>query len=63
MKEIIRTAESTNKLNKVCIDNVKQAIEYYTPLFGKKIFLELFVKVAKDWRSNDSNLKNFGYQS
>jgi GTP-binding protein Era len=30
--------------------------------FGKKIFLELFVKVAKDWRSNDSNLKNFGYQ-
>ena len=29
--------------------------------FGKKIFLELFVKVAKDWRSNDSNLKNFGY--
>ena len=30
--------------------------------FDKKIFLELFVKVAKDWRSNDSNLKNFGYQ-
>jgi len=30
--------------------------------FGKKIFLELYVKVAKDWRSNDSNLKNFGYQ-
>ncbi len=31
--------------------------------FGKKIFLELFVKVAKDWRTNDSNLKNFGYQN
>lgn len=31
--------------------------------FGKKIFLELFVKVAKDWRNSDSNLKNFGYQS
>ena len=29
--------------------------------FGKKIFLELFVKVVKDWRNNDSNLKNFGY--
>ncbi len=29
--------------------------------FGKKIFLELFVKVAKDWRNSDSNLKNFGY--
>lgn len=31
--------------------------------FQKKIFLELFVKVAKDWRNNDSNLKNFGYQN
>lgn len=31
--------------------------------FGKKIFLELFVKVSKDWRNSDSNLKNFGYQS
>ncbi len=29
--------------------------------FGKKIFLELFVKVAKDWRNNDANLKHFGY--
>ncbi len=31
--------------------------------FGKKIFLELFVKVAKDWRNNDANLKHFGYNS
>lgn len=29
--------------------------------FGKKIFLELFVKVDKDWRSNDNRLKHFGY--
>ena len=29
--------------------------------FGKKIFLELFVKVDKDWRSNENRLKNFGY--
>ncbi|MBL4560607.1 MAG: GTPase Era [Labilibaculum sp.] len=29
--------------------------------FGKKIFLKLYVKVAKDWRSKDSQLKNFGY--
>lgn len=28
---------------------------------GTKIFLELFVKVKKDWRDNDSNLKSFGY--
>ncbi|MDI9341044.1 MAG: GTPase Era [Sediminibacterium sp.] len=29
--------------------------------FGKKIFLELFVKVDKDWRNNDNRLKQFGY--
>ncbi|MDR1877554.1 MAG: GTPase Era [Flavobacteriaceae bacterium] len=29
--------------------------------FSKKIFLALFVKVKKDWRSNERDLKNFGY--
>ena len=29
--------------------------------FGKKIFLETFVKVDKDWRNNQHELKNFGY--
>ena len=29
--------------------------------FKKKIFLGLFVKVAKDWRSRKSQLKKFGY--
>ena len=29
--------------------------------FGKKIHLNLFVKVKKDWRKNDRDLKNFGY--
>lgn len=29
--------------------------------FGKSIFLETFVKVDKDWRSSDKELKNFGY--
>ncbi len=29
--------------------------------FGKKIFLELYVKVSKDWREKDNQLKNFGY--
>lgn len=29
--------------------------------FKKQIFLELFVKVDKDWRSNDTRLNNFGY--
>lgn len=30
--------------------------------FDKKVFLEMFVKVEKDWRNRDNMLKNFGYQ-
>jgi len=29
--------------------------------FGKKIFIEIFVKVDKDWRNSDKELRNFGY--
>jgi len=29
-------------------------------LVGKHVFLELYVKVLKDWRENKNNLKNFG---
>lgn len=29
--------------------------------FGKKIFLETFVKVDKDWRNSQKELENFGY--
>jgi len=29
--------------------------------FGKKIFLETFVKVDKDWRNSQRELNNFGY--
>lgn len=29
--------------------------------FGKKIFLEIFVRVEKDWRNRDSLLRQFGY--
>lgn len=28
---------------------------------GKKVFLQTFVKVDKDWRSSDKELRNFGY--
>jgi GTP-binding protein Era len=31
--------------------------------FGKKIFLEMFVRVEKDWRNRDSLLKKFGYNT
>ena len=30
--------------------------------FSKKIHLNLFVKVKKDWRKNERDLKNFGYR-
>ena len=30
--------------------------------FTKKIHLELYVKVNKDWRSNERQLKRFGYK-
>ena len=31
--------------------------------FGKKIHLELFVKISKNWRSNNKELKRFGYNN
>ncbi|MDR3327736.1 MAG: GTPase Era [Prevotellaceae bacterium] len=31
-------------------------------LFLKKVFLQLFVKVEKDWRNKENKLRNFGYQ-
>ena len=30
--------------------------------FGKKVFLELYVKVSKDWREKPAMLKRFGYR-
>ncbi len=33
-------------------------IEAFT---GKKVFLEVTVKVSKDWRDNENSLKHFGY--
>ena len=30
--------------------------------FGKKVFLSLFVKVLKDWRNKENELKQFGYK-
>ena len=29
--------------------------------FDKKVYLETFVKVDKDWRSSQKELNNFGY--
>ena len=29
--------------------------------FGKKVYLEIFVKVEKDWRNRENKLRAFGY--
>jgi len=39
----------------------KEAREDLEKFFGKNIFLKLFVKVKKDWRKKDGDLKRFGY--
>tara|TARA_B100001057_G_scaffold440972_1_gene475256 strand:+ start:222 stop:1112 length:891 start_codon:yes stop_codon:yes gene_type:complete len=38
-----------------------QARKDLETFFGKKIFIKLFVKVTKNWRDNDQDLKRFGY--
>ena len=44
-------------LKKVGIESRKDCETF----FGKQIHLETFVKVDKDWRTNEKRLKNFGY--
>ena len=44
-------------LKKVCTE-ARKALEKF---FDKPIFLEVFVKVDKDWRSSQRELNNFGY--
>ena len=39
----------------------KEAREELEKFFGKKIYLKLFVKVKKNWRKKDIDLKRFGY--
>lgn len=46
-----------SKLKKVGID-ARKDIEKF---FDKKVFLEIFVKVEKDWRNRENKLRSFGY--
>ncbi|WP_444354498.1 GTPase Era [Phocaeicola coprophilus] len=45
-------------LKKVATE-ARKTLEHF---FQKTIYLETFVKVDKDWRCSDKELKNFGYQ-
>lgn len=44
-------------IKRVGTDARKDMEKYY----GKKVFLETFVKVDKDWRNDDRKLKRYGY--
>lgn len=40
----------------------RQARQDIEGLLGSKVFLDLWVKVKKDWRNRDASLKMFGYE-
>ena len=39
-----------------------RALQELEEFVDKKIYLELTVKVNKDWRNNEKQLKRFGYE-
>lgn len=45
------------KLKHVGIESRKELEKF----FGKKVFLQLYVKVEKDWRNQENKLRSFGY--
>ena len=56
-QKAILIGKGGNKLKKVGTD-ARKDLEAF---FEKQLFLELFVKVNKDWRNDESQLKRFGY--
>jgi GTP-binding protein Era len=40
----------------------QKAREDMERFLGKKVFLQLFVKVQEDWRNNERQLRRFGYE-
>ena len=75
---LVALCSCSNKMNQLAADyftvspEVLEAVNGEVPatihgtfpakFFGKKIYMELFVKVDKDWRSSDRELRNFGYE-
>ncbi len=68
IRSIIYTERKTQK--GIIIGHQGKAIKYVgidarkeiEKFFKKKVFLELYVKVAENWRSDESKLKRFGYK-
>ncbi|NND77172.1 MAG: GTPase Era [Flavobacteriales bacterium] len=53
----ILIGQGGTKLKHVGIDSRKEMETF----IGKKVYLETYVKVDKDWRNKDSRLKHYGY--
>ena len=53
-----RIRHGGEQIKKIGIE-ARKDIEEFT---SKKCFLELFVKVKKDWRNSERDLQNFGYE-
>ena len=49
-----KKGEALKKLGAIARKNIEEFLE-------QDVYLELFVKVRKDWRSDESHLKRFGY--
>lgn len=56
-QKIIMIGHGGKALKKVGTESRKEIEQF----FGKKVYLELFIKVKKDWRDRDSILRNLGY--
>lgn len=62
MWNVIHKKESLSASRKSIEKVATEARRELERFFGKTIFLETYVKVDKDWRSSDKELRNFGYQ-
>ena len=64
-----RNADFSSPLGKIIIGKGGKALKRVgtqarreiEAFFGKPVFLQLFVKVDKDWRSSQTRLRHYGY--
>ncbi|MBQ3225898.1 MAG: GTPase Era [Clostridia bacterium] len=51
-----KNGEMLKKIGRIAREDMEK-------MLGKKVFLELWVKVKEDWRNRDSLIRNFGYDT
>ena len=55
------TQKESSSVTRCCFEKEIQAREDLEKFFEKQIHLATYVKVNKDWRSNERQLRRFGY--